>query len=105
MAEYAIRKGVGKSVELFGLKNQYLIRFCVGVVGVFFLFVMLRMVNVSLVANLLVVVASLGGLLRYVFSFNKKYGQHGLMKKNARKCCPRFITSRKSFHLMLKNNV
>jgi hypothetical protein len=42
------------------------------------------------------------GLLRYVFLFNKKYGRYGLMKKNAHKRCPRFITSRKSFYVMLK---
>jgi hypothetical protein len=99
--EYVIHKGTSKSVELLGLKNQYLIRFCIGVVGVFFLFVLLRMVNMPLVVSILVVGACLGGLLRYVFSFNKKYGQHGLMKKNARTRYPSFVTSRKSFYLML----
>lgn len=95
-------KGVGKTVEFLGLKSQYLIGFCVGVLAIFILFIILRVAGISLAINIVLVAASLGGLVRYVFSFNKKYGQHGLMKKNARERYPRFITSRKSFCLMLK---
>jgi hypothetical protein len=98
--EYIVYKGVGKTVEFLGLKSQYLIGFCVGVLSVFILFIMLRVAGISLAINVVAVAASLGGLVRYVFSFNKKYGQHGLMKKNARGRCPRFVTSRKSFYRM-----
>jgi hypothetical protein len=101
MGAYAVYRGVGKTVELFGLRSQYLIGFCVGVLGVFILFVVLRVAGVPLGANAAVAAGSLAILLRYVFSYNKRYGQHGLMKVNARRRCPRFVTRRKSFYLML----
>ncbi|MGL5913137.1 MAG: DUF4133 domain-containing protein, partial [Bacteroidales bacterium] len=40
-------------------------------------------------------------LLWYVFTFNKKYGRFGLMKKSTRSRCPRFISNRKSFYNLL----
>jgi hypothetical protein len=101
MGAYAVHKGVGKTVELFGLRSQYLIGFCAGVLGVFILFVALRVAGAPLGANAAITAGSLGALLRYVFSYNKRYGQHGLMKQNARRRCPRFVTSRKSLYLML----
>lgn len=97
-----VHKGVGKTVELFGLKSQYLLGFCAGVMCIFILFVILRMADIPIVVCILIPLVSLVGLLRYVFLFNKKYGRYGLMKKNAHKRCPRFITSRKSFYVMLK---
>jgi hypothetical protein len=101
MDDYIIHKGVGKTVELFGLRSQYLIGFCVGIMCIFILFVILRMVNIPIIASVLITIVGLVGLLRYVFLFNQKYGQYGLMKKNALKRYPRFIISRKSFYTML----
>ncbi|MDR0415546.1 MAG: DUF4133 domain-containing protein [Prevotellaceae bacterium] len=102
MGKRVVHKGVGKTVELFGLRSRYLMWFCGGIFGVFMLFVALRMLNVPLGINAGLVAGGLVCLLRYVFLYNKKYGRYGQMKKNARSRSPRFLTSRKSFYQMLK---
>jgi len=102
--EYEINKGVGKTVEFKGLQSRYLIGFFVGIFIVFILFIVLRVAAVPLFVNLVIVFPSLGALVWYTFHFNKKYGRYGLMKGNARRRCPRFITSRKSVYIMLQNS-
>lgn len=99
--EYKINKGVGKNVEFKGLQAQYLILFAGGLLAVFFLFIIMYMVNIPTVfcMGFGLVAASL--LIYFTFKLNKKYGQHGLMKLAARKSQPHFITNRKPMYLLL----
>ena len=100
MAQYDINKGIGKNVEFKGLQAQYLIIFALGLLAVFFVFVIMYMVNIPLWFcigfNLLVAFL----LVFLTFRLNKKYGQYGLMKLAARKSQPRFIINRKSIYLL-----
>jgi hypothetical protein len=65
------------------------------------LFIILRALNANIVGSLIVVLGLAFGLIITVFRMNTKYGQYGLMKKQARRRSPRFLISRKSFKTIL----
>jgi membrane-bound ClpP family serine protease len=73
----------------------------VGIIALFMLFIILRMFNVNIVGSLITVIGLALMLIVSAFRMNTKYGQYGLMKKQARRRCPRFLISRKSFKNML----
>lgn len=101
MAQFEINKGVGRSVEFKGLKSQYLFVFAVGLLGVFFLVVILYLFGVSQFVCLSL--GLLGGTLIVwkTFSLNKKYGEHGMMKLTAKKNHPRYLINRKRIRVLL----
>ncbi|MEK6495269.1 DUF4133 domain-containing protein [Myroides odoratimimus] len=104
MKKYSINKGIGASVEFKGLKAQYLFYFAGGLLGNLILVMVMYMAGVN---NLICLTLGLGlsGYLIYkVFSLNKKYGQYGLMKLQARKYFPRYIISRKDVKGYLSRN-
>lgn len=100
--EYQVFKGINKTVEFKGLRAQYLVYFVVGIIILFMLFIILRMFNVNIAGSLITVVGLALMLIVVVFRMNTKYGQYGLMKKQARRRCPRFLISRRSFKHILK---
>ncbi|GAQ15667.1 conjugative transposon protein TraF [Myroides odoratimimus] len=105
MKKYSINKGIGASVEFKGLKAQYLFYFAGGLLGNLILVMVLYMAGLN---NLICLTLGLGlsGYLVYkVFSMNKKYGQYGLMKLQARKYFPRYIISRKDLRGYLSRNL
>ncbi|MDX4973872.1 DUF4133 domain-containing protein [Myroides odoratimimus] len=104
MKKYSINKGIGASVEFKGLKAQYLFYFAGGLLGNLILVMVMYMAGIN---NLICLTLGLGlsGYLIYkVFSMNKKYGQYGLMKLQARKYFPRYIISRKDVKGYLSRN-
>jgi membrane-bound ClpP family serine protease len=105
--EYTVFKGINKTVEFKGLRAQYLVYFVVGVIILFMLFVILRIFNVHIAGSIITVVGLALILIVTVFRMNAKYGQYGLMKKQAQRRCPHFLISRKSFKtvLVIKNKV
>jgi predicted membrane chloride channel (bestrophin family) len=98
---YAVYKGINKTVEFKGLRAQYLVYFVVGIIILFMLFIVLRMFNVNIVGSLITVIGLAFTLIIAVFRMNAKYGRYGLMKKQARRRCPRLLISRKSFKYIL----
>jgi uncharacterized membrane protein len=99
--EYQVFKGINKTVEFKGLRAQYLIYFVVGIIILFMLFIILRMFDANIAGSLITVVGLAFILIVVVFRMNAKYGQYGLMKEQARRRCPRFLISRKSFKSIL----
>ena len=105
MKKYSINKGIGASAEFKGLKAQYLFYFAGGLLGNLILVMVMYMAGIN---NLICLTLGLGlsGYLIYkVFSLNKKYGQYGLMKLQARKYFPRYIISRKDLRGYLSRNL
>jgi hypothetical protein len=102
MAEYDIHKGAGKTLEFRGLRGQYMIGFFATIVGCFLLFVILSVAGVPVPVRVLVTLGLAGGLSLYLFRSNKRYGQHGLMKQQARHSYPRYVARRRSFYVMLQ---
>lgn len=100
--EYNINKGIGKSVEFKGLSSQYLFVFAGGLLAVFVLFVILYMIGIDqwICIGFGVITASV--LVWLTFNLNAKYGEHGLMKLDAKRRHPRYLINRKTaFRLFL----
>jgi len=91
---YTINKGINRPIEFKGLKAQYIGYLGGGLVFLLILFAVMYLVG-SPVYLCIVVVAGLGSLLFYqVFALSHKYGEHGLMKRNARRYLPTYIKFR-----------
>lgn len=93
-AVYQINKGIGRPIEFRGLKAQYIGFLAGGLVGLLLLFALLYICGLSLYL-LIPVVGALGfALFTAVFRMSAKYGQYGLLKKNAKRNLPSCLVSR-----------
>jgi hypothetical protein len=94
--EYNVNKGIGKSVEFKGLKSQYLFIFAGGLLAVFVVFVILYMAGVDqwFCIGFGIIAASV--LVWLTFNLNAKYGEHGLMKLQAKRQHPHYLINRKN---------
>jgi hypothetical protein len=95
MAEYSINKGIGRHPEFRGLTSQYLFLFAGGLLGVFVVFVILYMAGVNQWTCIGFGVTAASVLVWGTFRLNKRFGEHGLMKLQARMRHPRFIINRR----------
>jgi hypothetical protein len=96
MAEYNVNRGIGKPAEFKGLKSQYLFIFAGGLLGLFVVFVIMYMAGIGQWVCISFGVASALVLVYGTFYLNKKYGEHGLMKAQARRNHPRYVINRRS---------
>ncbi|MFR9535021.1 MAG: DUF4133 domain-containing protein [Rikenellaceae bacterium] len=104
MAEFQINRGIGSTVEFQGLKAQYLFIFIGGLLALFILFVILYLVGVPQWLCFAIIGICTTLLVWQTFSLNKKYGEHGLMKRQAKAYHPRYIISRKKISRLLTKN-
>ena len=95
METYPINKGIGRSVEFQGLKSQYLFIFAGGLLALFVLFVILYMAGVNQWICIGFGGTSASILVWQTFSLNRKYGEHGLMKRSALHSQPRYLINRR----------
>lgn len=95
METYPINKGIGRSVEFQGLKSQYLFIFAGGLLALFVLFVILYMAGVNQWFCIGFGGTSTSILVWQTFSLNRKYGEHGLMKRSALHSHPRYLINRR----------
>ena len=97
---YPINKGINRPIEFKGLKAQYIGYLGGGLVILLVLFAILYLIGMAIYLCLLII-GGLGSLLFYkVFGLSHRYGQHGLMKKNAAGHLPVYLKfkSRKLFY-------
>jgi voltage-gated potassium channel Kch len=102
---YTINKGINKPIEFKGLKAQYIVYLAVGLIALFILFAVMYVIGVNMFVCL-ALVATLGtALFMFVYRMSDTYGQHGLLKKIARRQLPAFVkaSSRKVFITLLKH--
>lgn len=95
METYPINKGIGRSVEFQGLKSQYLFIFAGGLLALFVLFVILYMAGVNQWICIGFGGSAASVLVWQTFSLNRKYGEHGLMKRSALHSHPRYLLNRR----------
>ncbi len=104
MAEYLINKGVDKSIECFGLKSQYVIFVCVGIVILFFSTTLLLAINVSMLMVLPFVGLSATVLFYGSSWMNKHLGESGLTKLYARWSRYTYFSNRKLITSIIQTN-
>ncbi len=102
MAEWEVNKGVGRGLEFYGLTLRYLIILVFGLVGLSFFVGILSLVGIN--HFVCVIVALLGAclLVWQTFGLNKKYGEHGLMKRQAKSSQPFFLEHTRLVRTMIK---
>ena len=97
---YTINKGINRPIEFKGLKAQYIGYLGGGLVILLVLFAIFYLIGMAVYLCILII-AALGSLLFYkVFGLSHKYGEHGLMKRNAKKHLPNYLKfkTRKLFY-------
>ena len=90
---YKINKGIHKSIEFKGLKAQYIWYLGGGVLVLLVVFAILYIISVNAFVCVAIILIAGTLLFIYVFSMSARYGEHGLMKKIARRCVPPMIKS------------
>lgn len=93
--EFNINKGIGRPAEFKGLIAQYLFIFVGGLLAVFVVTVVIYMIGVPQMICVGFGLVSGSILVWLTFHLNGKYGQHGLMKVQATRNHPRYISNRR----------
>jgi peptidoglycan/LPS O-acetylase OafA/YrhL len=91
MATYQVNRGVGKPIEFFGLRSQYV---------VYLVFLILLTLTISFILTTLLdaLIALLIGIVSFLlaicscFKLNNTFGEHGLMQLMASKKVVRHIS-------------
>jgi len=98
---YDINKGVSKPIEFHGLLAQYIWYLGAVIMGTLILFSIIYIAGVNAFLCVAIVLGIGGGGCYQVFQMSKKYGEHGLSKKSARRYVPKLLKSksRKRFYL------
>jgi hypothetical protein len=91
---YEINKGVNRSLEFKGIKAQYIIYLAVGMVCLLLLFSILFIAGVNTYVCMFIILPAGAGLYFTVQHISHKHGEHGLMKKTARRSLPAGVQSR-----------
>lgn len=88
---YQINKGINKPIEFKGLKAQYIWYLGGGLLLLLILFAVLYISGVNTFACLGLILLLGTGWFVYVYRLSHTYGEHGMMKKIARKAVPKVI--------------
>ncbi len=88
---YHINKGINKPIEFKGLKAQYIWYLGGGLVALLIFFAIIYILGVPVIICLLLVMSLATVLFMQVYKFSRIYGEHGLMKKAAKKAIPKVI--------------
>jgi hypothetical protein len=102
MALYQINKGINKPIEFKGLKAQYIGYLAVGLVLLLIGFAIMYIVDMPVISCIITISILGSGLFYQVFNLSHKYGEHGLMKKAAKRYLPnhlKFTTRNIFLHL------
>jgi hypothetical protein len=103
---YKINKGINKPIEFKGLKAQYIGYLGIGVLLLLIVFAVLYISGVNMFVCL-GIIALLGTLLFMgIYRLSDTYGQHGLVKKLAKRNIPEYLKckSRKMFPRLVESS-
>lgn len=90
---YTINKGINKSIEFKGLKAQYIWWFGGGVVLLLVLYAALYFTGLNTFVSLGVILSCGTGMVVQVYRLSNTHGEHGMMKKIARRNVPHTVKS------------
>lgn len=96
---YHINKGINRPITFQGLKAQYIAYLAVVLVALLIIYAVMYICGVNTWLCLSIVGGGGAVLVTQVFRLSKKYGEHGLLKRHARRSLPGFLIfrSRKIF--------
>ncbi len=102
---YKINKGINKPIEFKGLKAQYIGYLGVGVILLLIIFAVLYISGVNMFVCLGIIALLGTALFMGIYNLSDTYGQHGLLKKLAKRNVPESLIgkTRKIFIQLLKS--
>ena len=102
---YKINKGINQPIEFRGLKAQYIGWLGGGLIVLLIAFAILYIAGVNPFVCVGLVLVAGAGLFNYVYKMSRDYGEHGMMKKIARRRVPRIVKiyNRKLFTEIILN--
>jgi hypothetical protein len=103
---YKINKGINKAIEFRGLKAQYIGYLAAGLLVLLIGFAILYICGLNPFFCLGLVIVCGTALFMYIFKLSHQYGEHGMMKKIARRSIPPVVKSysRKVFINLCRKN-
>ena len=90
---YQVNKGINKSMEFKGLKAQYIWYLGGGLMGSLLLFALLYAAGANSYICMVVAFGSGGGCIGLAYKLSDRYGEHGLMKRMAKRNVPGVLKS------------
>jgi hypothetical protein len=96
---YQINRGINKPIEFKGLKAQYIWYLAGGIVCLLIVFAILYIIGINPFICVGTILLAGAFLVLKVYAMSNKYGEHGMMKKLARRSIPTTVKSnnRKKF--------
>jgi len=96
---YNINKGANASIEFKGLKAQYIWWLGGGLIGLLILFAILYVIGINTYLCLGLILVCGVFLFSKVYQMSNTYGEHGLMKRAAKRMLPKVVrcNSRRQF--------
>ena len=88
---YKINKGINKSIEFKGLKEQYIWWLGGGILILLVSFAIMYILGVNSFVCVGIILIAGTSLFMYVFKMSSTYGEHGLMKKIAKRGVPKIV--------------
>lgn len=88
---YQVNKGINRPIEFKGLKGQYIWWLGGGILMLLLVFAVMYIVGVSIYVCVVFVLVMGAAVFFVVFRMSKAYGEHGWMKKMARRSVPKAI--------------
>ena len=100
-AVYQINKGVNRSLEFKGIRAQYIIYLASGLVLLLLMFAILYAIGCNTWLCLGIVLPAGAGLFLVVGRLSKRFGEHGLEKRFAKRLLPGCVKvkTRKVYYL------
>jgi Domain of unknown function (DUF4133) len=90
---YKINKGINKPIEFRGLKAQWIWWLAGGVIALMLVFAILYIIGINAFFCVGLVLSTGGFWFFHVYRLSNTYGEHGMMKKVARRGIPKAIKS------------
>ena len=90
---YPVNKGINKSMEFKGLKAQYIWYLAGGLVASLILFAVLYVIGINNYVCIAVALGCGGGSIGLAYKLSDQFGEHGLMKRMAKRSVPRVFKS------------
>jgi len=88
---YKINKGINKSIEFKGLKAQYIWYLGGGLVALMILFAIMYIIGINSFICIGLVLVAGTFLFMYIYKLSNTYGEHGMMKKVAKRSIPKTV--------------
>jgi len=88
---YTINKGINTPIEFKGLKAQYIWWLGAGILVLLILFAILYILGINPFVCVGLVLIAGTGLFIHIYRLSNTYGEHGMMKKIARRKVPAVI--------------